>query len=381
MSISHKPKADCCGCNACSEICPKHCIEMQSDKYGFLYPCVDKSICIECGACERVCPFPASAHDLNIPQTAYAAWLKDKEICVASSSGGAAYAICSKVLRNGGVVYGCTADGIDVCHIRVEKIEDLKKLQGSKYVQSDVRELFSEVRHDLKNWSPVVFIGTPCQVAGLKKFLKNIPDNLLLVDLICHGTPSLQMLKDHIAYVAPNKCIDNISFREGNSQFILSLSQKKEKIWRADVWSEPLKDMYYRAFMDGISYRPSCHVCTFARAERASDITIGDFWGLGEIDSSGNKAHSGISLILPATAKGLDFTKGLAEDMELIERTVAEAVDGNNQLRHPVAATFRTRLFFRLYPYVSFDMAVRIVTLKMFVRCYIKKVLGILGLR
>ena len=354
---------------------------MQTDKKGFLYPNVDQSICIECGACERVCPFPASEHDLNSPHTAYAAWLKDKEICSASSSGGAAYAIGSRVLEKGGIVYGCAANGVDIRHIRVENIEDLKKLQGSKYVQSDVRGLFSEVRQDLKKGCPVVFIGTPCQVAGLKKFIKNIPDNLLLVDLICHGTPSQQMLREHIANVVPNNRIDNISFREGDSQFILTLSQKKEKIWRADVWSEPLKDMYYRAFMDGISYRPSCHVCTFARAERVSDITIGDFWGLGEIDSSGNKAHSGISLILPTTAKGLDFTKELAEDMELIERTVAEAVDGNNQLRHPVFASFGARLFLRLYPHVSFDMAVRIVTLKMFVRCYIKKVLGLLGLR
>ena len=280
---------------------------MQTDKKGFLYPNVDQSICIECGACERVCPFPASEHDLNSPHTAYAAWLKDKEICSASSSGGAAYAIGSRVLEKGGIVYGCAANGVDIRHIRVENIEDLKKLQGSKYVQSDVRGLFSEVRQDLKKGRPVVFIGTPCQVAGLKKFIKNIPDNLLLVDLICHGTPSQQMLREHIANVVPDNHIDNISFREGDSQFILSLSQRKEKIWRADVWSEPLKDMYYRAFMDGISYRPSCHVCTFARAERVSDITIGDFWGLGEIDSSGNKAHSGISLILPATAKGLEI--------------------------------------------------------------------------
>lgn len=354
---------------------------MQPDKYGFLYPYADNSICIECGACEYVCPFPALEHDLNRPHTAYAAWLKDKEICSASSSGGAAYAIGSRVLEKGGVVYGCTADGIDVRHIRVESIKDLKKLQGSKYVQSDVRELFSAVRNDLKNGCPVVFIGTPCQVAGLKRFIKNIPDNLLLVDIICHGTPSQRMLNEHIANVVPNNCIDNISFREGGSRYILTLFVKNKKIWCADVWDEPLKDMYYRAFIDGISFRPSCHVCTFATAERVSDITIGDFWGLGEIDCLEKTEQSGISLILPATAKGLNFTKELADDMVLIERTVDEAVAGNDQLRHPVASSFEARLFFKLYPRVSFDLAVRIVTLKLFYRYYIKKILGRLGLR
>lgn len=162
MSVANREKADCCGCNACAEVCPKNCIEMIPDRKGFLYPQVNQAACIECGACEKACPFEKGNISLNVPFTAYAAWNKDREQYLASSSGGAAHVFSSHIIKQGGVVYGCSSEGIHIRHIRVEALSGLHKLQGSKYVQSDVRGLFNQVKNDLKAGKPVLFIGTPC---------------------------------------------------------------------------------------------------------------------------------------------------------------------------------------------------------------------------
>lgn len=363
MSIDKKDKKECCGCNACAEICPKSCITMKHDKYGFLYPEVDESLCIECGACERICPFPASDGELSHPLKAYAAWANDEEAYMRSSSGGAAYVISHSVLSQNGVVYGCAAESLDIRHIRVDILEDLPRLQGSKYVQSDVRGLFSQVRADLKDGRNVVFIGTPCQVAGLRKFIKNIPDNLLLVDLICHGTPSQQMLREHIKGIVGDKKINKISFRKGNS-YILDIESNGVKIWDANLWKKPYKDMYLHAFIKGFNSRPCCHQCSFARPERVSDITIGDFWGLGEMELKPKDPETGISVILPNTQKGIDVTEAISSQMTLVERPVSEAVKGNSQLQAPVGKSKDARRFTCLYPRLPFDMAVRAVLLK-----------------
>lgn len=371
MSVSKKNKIDCCGCNACAEICPKHCIAMKHDEYGFLYPEVYESLCIECGACERVCPFPASEGDLNYPLKAFAAWANDEKAYERSSSGGAAYVISHTILFEDGVVYGCASDGLDIRHVRVDRLEDLPKLQGSKYVQSDVCGLFSQVRTDLKEGRKVVFIGTPCQVAGLKKFIKKVPDNLLLVDLICHGTPSQQMLREHIAHIVGDKKINKITFRRGNS-YILDIESNGKKIWDANLWESPYKDMYLHAFIKGYNSRPCCHHCTFARPERVSDITIGDFWGLGEDCPRPKDREMGISVILPATEKGLAVTKVIEQQMTLVERPVSEAITGNSQLHEPLGESNDSRRFMQLYPRLSFDRAVRAVVLKKMVKYRLK---------
>ncbi len=359
MSVASKNKRDCCGCNACAEICPCKCIEMKSDSTGFLYPVVDSTICIECGACEKVCPFPTENSTFKYPLHAYAARMKNASEQSGSSSGGAAFAIGRQVLKNQGVVYGCAANGLDIRHVRIDDIERLNILRGSKYVQSNVNGLFSQVKSDLKNGRSVAFIGTPCQISGLRNYLRRDYDNLLTIDLICHGTPSQKMLRDHVKSITNGADIDTISFRAGNS-FIFSLKSKGCEIWKADVWSEPWKDMYYRAFMDGISYRPSCNICPFGRPERTSDITIGDFWGLKDSNLFPSGQNLGTSVILPNTEKGLRFLQPLSSEMELIERPVQEAIDGNSQLRHPVRQTKSGKIFYMLYPHIKFDKALRI---------------------
>lgn len=359
MSVSGKKKAACCGCNACAEICPKHCIRMVEDAQGFVYPQVDSSVCVECGMCEKVCPFEvANFLSLRSPLKAYAAWNKNRKEHLSSSSGGAAYVFSSYILNQGGVVYGCTSDGIDIRHIRVEKYSDLPKLLGSKYVQSNVCGLFKEVKNDLKNGKPILFIGTPCQVAGLKNYIKHIPEHLYLVDLICHGVPSQQMLHDHIQHVAKGQKVQYISFRKGND-FTISLRATNFN-YNANVWKDPYKDLYMKGFMDGMIYRPSCYQCPFACPTRVSDVTIGDFWGIKNAELLPKESKDGISLLLPMTNKGLNLIHAVENNLHISGRSVDEAVNGNTQLRHPSIQGRRSRLFNILYPILSFDTAMNI---------------------
>lgn len=351
MSIANKHKAACCGCNACVEACPKQCIVMKKDRKGFLYPKVNEAICVECGICEKVCPFQTDK-ELNIPLKAYAAWNKEKDKHLSSSSGGAAYVFSSYIINQGGVVYGCTSDGMNVRHIRVDQIKNLNKLQGSKYVQSNVCDLFSQVKIDLKNQIPVLFIGTPCQVAGLKEYIKHIPPHLYLVDLICHGVPSLQMLEEHITRITKGRNVESISFRQGN-KFLMNVKDENFN------YIMPFrKDLYYRGFMQGVTYRECCYQCPFACPERVSDITIGDFWGLLHPELLPAESKNGISVLLPCTDKGMRLIEQTKEFFHYFERPVEEAIKGNSQLRHPVRKTKRSRIFHALYPIFSFDISV-----------------------
>lgn len=352
MSIINKKKVECCGCNACAEICPKHCIKMLTDTKGFLYPQVDSSVCVECGACENVCPFYRKNISLYFPFTAYAAWNKNKEEYLASSSGGAAYVFSDYIIRHGGVVYGCAADGMDVRHVRVDNIKQLPRLQGSKYVQSDVRGLFAQVASDLKSKRPVLFIGTPCQVAGLKGYIRRIPSHLYLVDLIFHGVPSLKMLRSHAAFVTHGQQVTHLSFRRGN-EYIMEFCGQNFHYERSPFY----KDAYFRSFIKGFTCRSSCYHCPFATSNRVGDVTIGDFWGLHATGEEFSEANNGISVLLPCTEKGHELIRVVSDNLMLCERSVDEAVTGNTQLQHSMHRTMRSRVFNLIWPLFPFDVA------------------------
>ena len=359
MSVSNKKKSECCGCNACAEICPKHCISMVEDAKGFLYPKVDHSACVECGVCEKVCPFDSSNLALRHPLKAYAAWNKNRKEHLVSSSGGVAYVLSSHILACGGVVYGCVADSLNIRHVRIDEVSELHRLQGSKYVQSDVRGMFKQVKEDLKAGHPVLFIGTPCQVAGLKNYIGHIPEHLYLVDLICHGVPSQKMLRDHVSYVAKGIEIRQIFFRKGND-IVFSLAGNNFR-YEVSVWKEPYKDLYIKGFIDGMLYRPSCYKCRFACPTRVSDMTIGDFWGLKNSEALPKESKDGISVMLPITEKGIGLADSVKDRLAIYERSVEEAVKGNTQLRRPSMQGPRSRLFNLLYPILPFDIAMKAV--------------------
>ena len=322
------------------------------DSLGHLYPIINTEACIDCGLCQKKCPV-LNPVELNQPTAAYATWSRDEEDYKSSTSGGAASVISQYVIENGGVVYGCAMlPDIEVKHIRVDNILDIKKLKGSKYVQSNCLDVYPQLKEDVKSGRMTLFIGTPCQVAAVKKLYKDQPDNLILVDLICHGVPSLEILKKHVKKVVPYPHCTNVFFRDGNrSCFVVEVDG--DKIYSRYLKSPRRYDDWYRdTFVDGYTFRNSCYGCIYTCPQRVSDITIGDFWGLGKnAPADYIPAHpNGCSVVLPSTETGNKVIEAISSKVYLYKRTVREAVDGNYHLRKPNVLGWRRRLFRRLFP-------------------------------
>lgn len=342
-------KKDCTGCGLCAARCPKQCIEMKPGFLGHLYPEIDQDKCIDCKLCQKGCP---SLQDIesSYPQKAFVAWSKDEEDYVTSTSGGAASVMSQYIISKGGVVYGCSVlPNIQIAHIRVDNLEDLHLLKGSKYVQSQIKGIIPRLRKDVKDGLTVLFIGTPCQVAAIKQLYKTIPDNLYLVDIICHGTPSNKFLKD---YIQKDLKIDaarvtNVKFRLPDA-FSLCVFEKDKLLYKSNnLWTHRYEDLYYNTFIDGFTYRDSCFSCHYAKPERISDITIGDFWGLGnEVSDKEIPEHkNGVSCVLPITEKGMQLVEAIRHSLNIYERPVTEAINGNDQLRHPKSKDWRISMF------------------------------------
>lgn len=320
----------CTGCYACFNICPKNCIKMIEDDFGFLYPKIDYQKCIKCNLCRHICP-SLNHVELKMPLTSYASWALDKYEHKSSTSGGVASVLSRYIIRNGGVVFGAAVDNdLNISHIRIDKEADLARLKGSKYVQSMIKDTYNQCLKDLKDKKLVLFTGTPCQIAGLKKFLRREYENLYTIDIICHGVPSKKYLNDYISSKCKNIPYDNISFRD-ECGFNFRLINNEEV-----VFLEPMNDsLYYIGFMQSLFYRESCYTCDYAQHKRCSDITIGDFWGLGSKVKFEHSKKNGISVILPITEKGMNILNKCKENLFMEERKINEAVEGNTQLRVP----------------------------------------------
>lgn len=341
------PNKICTGCMACANICPQRCIKMtESGTLGHLLPYVDQNACINCGMCKKACPETKRIEN-TYPKAAFAAWHLEKEQYLTSTSGGAATAFAQTIIKNGGVVYGCTIrDDLKIIHIRVSTEEDINRLKGSKYVQSDVNTTYRDIRKDLNESLVVLFIGTPCQCSGLKSFLRKEYENLYCIDLICHGVPSYKLFKSHIDKVS-NGLAHKVSFRKGNDMGLRVFDDHDALIYYSNVWIEKFKDTYYNTFIDGYTYRDSCYTCRYACPKRCSDVTIGDFWGLSE--DVENDRVNGCSVVLPITEKGLELV--FASPLNLVQRPINEAIAGNSQLRAPKRKDTRIKVFRRLAPF------------------------------
>lgn len=365
-----KPE-ECTGCSLCASRCPKQCITMTEGLLGHLYPKIDQSLCIDCKLCQRGCP---SLHHVtsSYPLVGYAAWAKDMEDYRSSTSGAMASVLSSYIIEQGGVVYGCSVlPRIKISHIRVDKAEDLYKLKGSKYVQSSILAVLPQIRTDIKSGMKVLFIGTPCQVAAVKNMYRNQPENLFLVDLICHGTPSNAFLKKYLEKdrLIQAEQVVSIKFRTPDAFSLVVLGKNKELYRSPNLWTNRYKDLYYNTFIDGYTYRKSCFSCPYAKSERVSDITIGDFWGLGAEKSCNIPEHKyGISAVLPMTEKGQKLVDAVKDKINIYQRTPEEAIMGNDQLRHPKHMDKRIEIFQRfatlgniavLYPLLNLDKIVK----------------------
>ena len=359
---------DCTGCGLCAHICPSKCISMKEGKLGHLFPSVDSKKCIHCNLCVKKCPSKSPIR-LGYPLAAYAAWVQDEDDYLTSTSGGAASALSHDIISRGGVVYGCTmGESSVVKHIRVEDSERLNTLKGSKYVQSDIKGIFSILRDDVNEGRPTLFIGSPCQVAAVKSMYPDTPTNLYLVDIVCHGVPSLGVFQNYLKNKFGRAHFDSISFRRG-SELILEIEDRGDVIYRANHRD----DLYYTLFMQGFTYRDSCHQCKYAQPNRISDITIGDFWGLGRYGKCNIPEHKhGISVILPISEKGMSLIDRVRDKLNIYERPIEEAIQGNSQLKSPAMAGKRIKLFQWLEPLLGIERAYKFVhadvTLKSFLK-------------
>lgn len=279
------PDIDCVGCGACANVCPKNCLHMVADKNGFLHYEIQKDNCIDCGACERTCPVINKNTKEKEPISAYAVYSKNDNVRISSSSGGLFYTFAKRIIENGGVVYGAAFDeNLYLCHKAVDSIGDLHLIQGSKYIQSDTKLCFREIKKYLTTNRPVLFCGTPCQVEGLLCYLRKPYENLFTIDFICHGVPSPKAWQEYIKYqekaFSSKAC--SASFRDKTNGW-LSFSSKMKFVNNAEYLEVHNKDAYMKAFLQNISLRKSCYHCRFKNVNRNSDITMGDLWGIKDI--------------------------------------------------------------------------------------------------
>lgn len=314
--INIQEKSKCCGCSACKNICPKDCISMISDNEGFLYPQVDTSKCVDCHLCEKVCPVLNSNHKLD-ERTAYACYNNDETIRLQSSSGGIFTLLAETILSQGGVVFGASFDeNFNVVHTQVDNIENLSKLRGSKYVQSDINTTYKQAKDYLNQGRKVLFSGTPCQINGLSNYLQKSYDNLLLVDFICHGTPSplvWNKYKNFKSKEFSNNSINEISFRcknKGWKKYSVLINFDDNKKYCVNAFN----DGFIKGFLSDLYLRPSCYKCTSRGENRTSDITLADFWGiqnvLPQLDDD-----KGTSLVVVNTSKGKSIFESLQSRM------------------------------------------------------------------
>lgn len=341
-----EPK-NCCGCNACVQACPKHCIRMQEDSEGFLYPFVDRESCIDCGLCERVCPV-INQNKPKKPVVTLAAVNSDKSVRLASSSGGIFTLLAERTIDNGGVVFGAAFDeNWDVKHICIDSKSELPKLRGSKYVQSIIGNCYKEAKTHLSAGKEVLFSGTPCQIAGLKKFLHKEYKNLKTVDVVCHGAPSPLVWRkylDEVSSMYNIAQIKDIQFRdktEGWKNFSL-LIKYKDKEGVEKTFRETLNEnIFMRCFLSNLCLRPSCYACPARDGKSGSDITLADLWGAENIcpESDDDK---GVSLIL---LRNKEFSLPGFEKKEI---EYSKAVMYNPSIESDVALPDKRDRFFRL---------------------------------
>ena len=307
-----KDKSMCSGCHGCMNICPKNCITMKEDNEGFWYPIVDREKCIECGLCEKRCPILNDMSVKNSPK-AYACYNKDDEIRKDSSSGGIFTLLASYIIKQGGVVYGAAFNNkFEVEHIQVSTIDDLSKLRGSKYVQSKLRNTYSEIKKLLNQEKLVYFSGTPCQIDGLLSFLNKTYDNLICQDIICHGVPSPKLWKQ---YLRQFKLEDNakITFRDkstGWDSYSFTINQNNKYSQLAS------QNEYMKVFLNDLCLRPSCYDCHSKSLHRNSDITLGDFWGIKEIYPEMYDENKGTSLVFINSDKGNHIFNKILNEIE-----------------------------------------------------------------
>lgn len=372
-------ESNCCACEACVQCCPKRCISMHEGKEGFLYPQVDKDACIDCGLCEKVCPVIHQGEPTN-PLSCYIAINPNEDIRLKSSSGGIFTLLAEAIIRDGGVVFGARFDeNWDVVHAWTDTIEGLASFRGSKYVQSRIGNTYKETKDFLQQGRKVLFSGTPCQIAGLKKFLRKEYDTLLTVDFICHGVPSpgvwrryLSELRDSLraergdgknsvsSSIDELPVITGISFRDKSSgwkKFGFRLRYAASKAAQNTVSASAIKEEkellmpytenpFMQGFLADIYLRPSCYDCPAKSGKSGSDITIADAWGMDNFAEEHND-DKGACYVLENTNSGTNYMHIFSFEQHVV------SIDVIKQFNPPYSSSVKPHVrktkFFRLY--------------------------------
>lgn len=393
--IDIKDKHNCCGCEGCVQVCPKHCIHLYQDKEGFFYPKVETSLCIECDLCKNVCPV-INIREQSLPREVWAAQNKDKTVRENSSSGGIATMLAEKIINEKGVVFGVVMnEKCDAVHKYAETSEQLVSFRGSKYIQSKIGNTFQQVRDFLNAERQVLFIGTPCQVSGLKCFLRKDYPNLFTVDFICHGVASPGIFKWYLqeelnklatTYDTSEKNtgplsnihsillgdiripegikIMDIRFRDkkdGWKKYSLALNLVKTSIdgkLNTVLLSENvINNAFLRGFTTNLYLRPSCHQCPTRNYRSGSDITIGDFWGQ-EITFPDFDNDTGVSCIIIKSKKGLELFNSI-RNIKKEPKAIEDVLSFNPSLVSSPCESYGRRKFWRNIGKYSFKRTVQ----------------------
>ena len=331
MTIKDVNKNDCCGCSLCATICVEKCIRMIADEDGFEAPIVDDSKCVNCGLCYKKCPATKEKLTTGIPRY-FTSIIADKDELLSSSSGGVFIALAKYILAQGGYVCGCVWDeNIKAVHICSDKLEDVHRMMGSKYVQSTIENVLPIVKQLINQDKVVLFTGTACQLAAVKALLPNA-NNLYLVDVLCHGVPSplfFRKYKDYLEDKHGGKLV-NIEFR---NKKIIGWGSEHRTYYEINKNGKvkgyyPILPAYFCSFFYGTNLRESCYRCKYAGESRISDITIGDYWGYWKYYR--RMFPEGISVVSVNSSRGIDLFSKIKEQFSFCDEISPDSAKISN---------------------------------------------------
>ena len=348
-------KAECCGCEACKQACPRNCIEMKQDEEGFFYPKVNLENCVDCGICIKVCPFNNYEVPANDVKEAFVIQSKNDTILKIVASGGAYASIAKHIIDVGGISYGASFVGGQIRHTRAENLLELEGHYSSKYVQSRMYDIFKKVREDLNNKKIVLFSGTGCQVVALKKLLNCNYDNLITIDLVCAGVSSPKILEEYTKELEKKhqSKISYINFKEKTYGY--NSSTMKIQFNNGDIYSRSrLTDPMMKIFTSRVAHRPSCSNCAIKGVNRYSDITLFDSWSYSTLTRSkdNDKGHTNI---IVHSIKGLDILNECKNSLyiENVPLDLAIELDGMNIIEQNSVSNKRDAF---MYDYINTGM-------------------------
>lgn len=327
-------KNGCYGCEACVDACPFNAISMVADKMGFRYAKVDTDKCTNCGFCDKICPIETSIIPKASNPDVFEARHQNLSEVRSSRSGAAFVALSDVILGKTGVIYGaCIDSNLHVCHKRAITKQVRNSFKGSKYIQSKTSGIYKQVKSDLQQGTPVMFVGTPCQCAGLANYIpERLQANLILVDMVCHGVASDSVWSDFIKMIETRekKKIKSVDFRD---KCIYGWSGlHRESFIMSDDKKIVMPVTFYQSFL----LRPSCHACQFTSVKRVSDITLGDFWNWRQGGKIDNCDDLGVSMIMCNTEKGKKLLELASDDLIVNKVDLKDVIQPNLQRPTPI---------------------------------------------